>query len=164
MAIRTARFSLFFAVLSALVAHQADAQEKGVLGVGVIVGEPTGVTAKYFLADDTALAAALGFAPLGDGLHGHLDFHWHPIVIETGRTFALPLYVGAGARFLARGENGGTPAHLRFGARGVAGIMFDFTEVPIDVFAEFAGILDLRTEGDALGFAINAALGVRYYF
>jgi hypothetical protein len=138
--------------------------EKGVFGLGLVVGEPTGVCAKFYLGDDTAIDGAIGYAPFRGGFHVHADFLWHPAVLETRETFVLPIYVGAGARFMREFGSRGAPDSYRIGARGVAGILFDFTHVPIDVFAELAAILDLKTEGDVIGFDINASAGVRYYF
>jgi hypothetical protein len=152
------------ALWASLWAGPASAQQKGVLGIGAAFGEPTGVSVKYFVGDDKAFAGAVGYAPLGDGLHVHTDFHWHPIVLETGKTFAVPLYLGVGLRALRRDQRAMTPRHLRFGARGVVGFMFDFTRLPFDVFAEFAGIAELRSKGGTFGLALNANLGVRYYF
>jgi hypothetical protein len=53
---------------------------------------------------------------------------------------------------------------VRFGVRAPVGILFDFTKVPLDAFAEVAGVLDYRTKGDAFGLALNAGIGARYYF
>ena len=45
------------------------------------------------------------------------------------------------------------------------GLVFDFKELPIDAFAEAAGILDFRF-GDEIGVGIdlNFAMGSSYYF
>lgn len=152
--------------LAALGPATARAQsEKGVLGVGIILGEPTGLSAKYYLADDRALDVAVGFAFVGRGPHVHADYLWHPWVLESKDSFVLPAYVGVGFRVLARDAGGGEEDHLRLGPRGVGGILFDFTRVPLDVFVEVAAVLDYRTKGDStFGFGINAGAGVRYYF
>lgn len=144
----------------------AHAQEsKGVFGLGIIIGEPTGVSAKYYLADDTALDFAAGGAVVGRGIQVHGDFLWHPIVLEEQESFALPLYIGPGLRILRRDAGGGEEDHTRIGLRGVFGFMFDFTNVPLDVFVEVAGVADYRTlEGERFGLDLNAGAGVRYYF
>jgi hypothetical protein len=142
----------------------ADERSKGVFGLGLIVGEPTGVSAKYYLADDTAIDAAVGGALIGRGWQIHGDFLWHPWLIDTTESFALPVYLGVGARVLARDAGGGDDDHTRIGLRVPVGLLFDFTRVPLDVFVEFVGVVDYRTKGDAFGLDLNAGAGVRYYF
>lgn len=148
------------------VGRTAFAQEtKGVFGLGLIVGEPTGVSAKYYLADDTAVDFAAGGAVVGRGIQVHGDFLWHPWVLERQESFVLPLYVGPGVRVLRRDAGGGEDDHTRIGLRGVVGFLFDFTTVPLDVFVEVAGVADYRTlEDDNFGLDLNAGAGVRYYF
>jgi hypothetical protein len=138
--------------------------EKGVFGLGLIVGEPTGVSAKYYLADDTAIDAAIGGAFIGRGVQVHADFLWHPWLLERTASFVLPLYVGIGARVLKRDAGGGEADHTRIGLRAPVGILFDFTRVPLDVFVEISGVFDYRTRGDAFGLDLNFGAGVRYYF
>ncbi len=161
--------SIFFVLslvvlLSLLLNRDAHAEEKGVFGVGLVLGEPTGVSMKYYLSNDTAVDAAVGGAFIGKGIQVHADFLWHPWVLESKPSFSLPAYFGVGARILDRNGGGGDQDHVRLGVRGVGGVLFDFTEIPLDVFLEVAGVADYRTKGDAFGLDINLGAGVRYYF
>jgi hypothetical protein len=159
--------ALLLAALVASFPSSAKAEpppEKGVFGAGLIVGEPTGISAKYYLADDTAIDLAVGGAIVGRGIQVHGDFLWHPWILEQKESFALPVYFGVGARILNHDGGGGEEDHVRIGIRGPIGVLFDFTHVPLDVFAEVAGVLDYRTKGDHFGVALNAGLGARYYF
>ena len=163
------------ALLSAAVALAAGAatsaaesggSDKGVFGLGIIAGEPTGVSAKYYLGNDTAIDGAVGFALLGRGVQVHSDFLWHPFVIDQKESFVLPFYFGVGARVL-RHDSGGSDDddHTRIGLRVPVGILFDFTQIPLDVFAEVAGVGDYRTAGDDdFALDINGGVGARYYF
>lgn len=150
-------------VALAPVGAVADRLDKGVLGVGLMVGEPTGLTAKYYLADDTAIDAAVGAAIVSRGLQAHGDHLWHPWVLEQKETFAMPVYVGVGARLLVQ-TGGDADDFTAVGVRLPVGLMFDFTQVPLDVFVEIAGVLDYRSKGDAFAFDLNAGAGARYYF
>src|SRR5215207_2316897 len=85
----------------------ADAVEKGSFGVGIVIGEPTGVTAKLYLDDDTAVQAAAGSAFIGGGLQIHGDFVWHPWLLEERDSFALPVYLGPGARLIQYDQGDG---------------------------------------------------------
>ena len=145
---------------------QAEADtEKGGLGIGLIIGEPTGLSAKYFLTDDTALDFAVGFGFIGRGLQVHGDYLWHPLVIENTEVFALRAYLGPGLRILRRDDGDNDSAHVRFGLRLVGGVLFDFRNVPFDVFVEAALVGDYRTiDDDHFGIDINVGAGVRYYF
>lgn len=156
--------SLPVALLLASAAPASAQSEKGVLGVGLIIGEPTGVSAKYYLGDDTAIDGAVGFAVIGRGIQAHGDFLWHPWILEQKSSFVLPAYLGVGLRVLDHNGGGGDDDHVRIGPRFVGGILFDFTEIPLDVFVEIAGVADYRTKGDHFGVDINAGLGARYYF
>ena len=87
---------------TAETSHRA---EKGTLGVGLIIGEPTGISAKLYLEDDKAIQAAVGSAFIGGGLQAHGDFVLHPLILQDRESFVLPVYVGPGLRFIQ--YNGG---------------------------------------------------------
>lgn len=172
------RFCVALALVGWLTLSSQDAlaqeqkAEKGTFGIGLIIGEPTGISAKLYLSDDTAVAAAAGSAVVGGGLHAHADFLWHPWILtgtEEESKFVMPAYIGVGARALShdRGRDGDDDFHL--GVRGVAGIVFDFKTIPIDVFVEVAGIAEWRLGGgddnhSGLAVTLNAGAGARYYF
>ena len=158
------------ALLMTLLAGSAHAQavEKGSFGVGLVIGEPTGIAAKLYLDDDNAVQAAAGSAFVGGGLQVHADYLWHPWILEERDSFTLPAYLGPGARFIYYQEGRDDNGFVAIGARAVAGILFDFKEIPLDVFVEIAGVLEYQfgeaEEDKGLGLAINAGLGARYYF
>jgi len=158
------------ALLLLLLAGSAGAQavEKGSFGVGLVIGEPTGISAKLYLDDDNAVQAAAGSAFVGGGLQVHADYLWHPWILEERDSFTLPAYVGPGARFIYYQKGRDGEDFSAAGLRAVAGIVFDFKEIPLDVFVELAGVVEYRfapVEADE-GFALtlNAGLGARYYF
>ncbi len=156
--------ALLTTLLLAGLPQQAAAEEKGVFGAGLILGEPTGLSLKYYLNNDTAIDVALGGAFVGKGIQIHADYLWHPVLLEQKPSFVLPLYIGAGMRILDRNGGGGDEDHVRIGVRGVGGVLFEFTKIPIDVFVEVAGVVDYRTRGPAFGLDLNLGAGVRYYF
>lgn len=144
----------------------AQPVEKGTFGVGLIIGEPTGVAAKLYLSDNTAVDAAAGGGILGGGIHVHANYLWHPWVLEERDNFVLPAYVGGGVRLL--NHRAGTAGDFHIGVRAVVGMLFDFKEIPIDVFVELAPVLDFPLTGEddhsTIEFDINLGIGVRYYF
>lgn len=139
--------------------------EKGVFGIGLIVGEPTGISGKYYIGDDMALDFAVGATFIGRGLQMHGDFLFHPFILQNTKTFVFPFYTGAGIRIARRDPGDMVERHTRLGIRAVVGGLLDFREIPIDIFFEGALVGDYQTiEGDAFGLDFNVSAGVRYYF
>jgi len=138
-------------------------EEKGTLGVGIVIGEPTGVCARLYLKDDQAIQGAVGAAFIGGGLQIHGDYAFHPYILQSRETFVLATYVGPGAR-LIQYSDGRDDSYFAFGLRAVGGLLFDFKN-PLDAFFEVAGVLEYGfADGKGVGAAFNAGAGVRYYF
>ncbi|HEY0252698.1 MAG TPA: hypothetical protein VGC41_14280 [Kofleriaceae bacterium] len=147
------------------VGEKGRPAEKGTLGVGIIVGEPTGICAKIYLAKDRALQIAAGSAFISNGLQLHADYVFHPWILQDRDSFVLPVYIGPGVRVIdySGGSNG--DSHFAAGIRGVAGLLFDFKSVPLDAFLEIAGVFEYDFKsGNGAGAAVNFGGGVRYYF
>jgi hypothetical protein len=141
-------------VLFILVVFCGTAQAE-TFGIGVILGEPTGVSAKLWIGDSMAvdLAAAWSFVK-ESAFHLHADYLFHfRDLIEVSKG-SLPLYLGVGGRF--RFEK-----NFKFGVRIPVGLEYLFEDVPLDVFAEVGPIVDLVP---ATGFDIGGGIGVRYFF
>lgn len=158
--------TLALALVLTVEMGSAAADEKGAFGLGLILGEPTGISAKLYLTDTTAVDAALGGAMIGKGIQVHADYLWHPWVLTNEKAFVMPAYVGLGARVLQH-DRGDQDDDLHIGVRVVGGLLFDFREIPLDVFLEVAIIGEFKNaEGEHGGFgpALNLGLGARYYF
>jgi hypothetical protein len=139
--------------------------EKGTLGVGIIVGEPTGICAKIYLAKDRALQLAAGSAFISNGLQLHADYVFHPWILQDRDSFVLPVYLGPGVRFIDYSGGSAGASHFAAGLRGVIGLLFDFKNAPLDAFIELAGIVEYDFKsGNGAGAALNFGGGVRYYF
>jgi hypothetical protein len=175
---------LAFTALVTLAALVADAdarrrpqrqaksfQANKTFGLGIMFGNPTGLSGKYYLGADTALDFGVGaYYGYGRyyrrGLHIHGDFLWHPVVLASPDPFELPLYFGVGVRILEHDRFFGDGRYRRthVGIRGPIGILMDFNRVPIDIFFELALVLDFITGDRYSYFDLNAAVGFRYYF
>lgn len=169
MRLTTIALALGLGLLAPAVAHaQPEGVEKGPFGLGIIVGEPTGVSAKLYLDNDTAVAGAVGSAVVTGGLQAHADYLFHPWILTDEEAFVLPAYLGPGARLLAADNGRGQATDFHIGIRAVAGMMFDFKRIPLDVFVEVAGVLDYVISDDdmreGIDVGLNAGAGVRYYF
>ena len=136
--------------------------EKGTIGLGLMLGEPTGITARLYLADDQAIQAGVGFAFFGNGFQVTADYVVHPYILQIKPEYVIATYVGPGLRAIDYSKNG--DQFLGLGLRGVAGLLFDF-QIPIDAFVEVAGVVEYKFHKDeGLGVALNASVGARYYF
>lgn len=130
------------------------AQSSGV-GLGLIVGEPTGVSFKYWTGSTTAIDAALAWSFIdGGAFHIHGDYLFHNMRLISVPEGLLPFYYGIGARIKTANDT-------KLGVRVPLGLAYLFQSAPVDIFLEIVPILDLTPKTD---FAINAALGARYYF
>jgi hypothetical protein len=165
------RFVLLAAAIAVAAPARVDADgdlsrgsDKGTLGVGIILGEPTGISAKLYLKDDVAIQGAVGSAFIGGGLHLHTDYVFHPYILQTRPSFVLPVYIGPGVRLIDY-TNGRDDSSFAIGVRGVVGMLFDFKEVPLDAFVEVATVLEYEfKDGRGAALRFNAGAGVRYYF
>lgn len=139
-----------------LVGGTSLANDSG-FGLGVSIGEPTGVSLKIWTKTTTAIQGGLAWSLSGDNdLHLQGDFvrhHFGLIKVSKGR---LPLYYGLGARLRSR-ENRDDDV----GIRVPVGLVYLFADVSFDIFVEVVPILDLVPDTD---FDLNAALGARYFF
>jgi hypothetical protein len=141
-------------VVLALLPATAAAQREG-FGVGIIVGEPTGISIKQWLSSKTAVDAAIAWSFARESsFHLHADYLVHAFD-EFQTTEAVPLYYGIGGRL--KSSKGGD---ARLGVRGVIGIGYLFREAPIDLFFEMAPILDLTPSTEL---SINGGFGARYF-
>lgn len=145
-------------------AYAEENRDKGSTGIGIIVGEPTGICGKLYVQDDQAIQAAVGFAFLGGGVQLHGDYVFHPFILQKRDSFVLATYIGPGIRLIDYREGRGND-YFALGLRGVGGLLFDFTNNPLDAFIEVAGVFEYGfRDGKGPGLSLNAAAGIRYYF
>ncbi|MBD3307890.1 hypothetical protein GF339_15775 [candidate division KSB3 bacterium] len=141
------------------LAQPALSQQQG-MGLGVILGEPTGLSLKNWLSSTTALDAAAAWS-FGDyeSFQFHADYLWHHRgVIEP----QLPVYYGVGGRIKLKEDDPGRGEEedTRVGIRFPFGITYLFPNAPFDLFFEIAPILDVAPATDV---QVNAAVGGRFY-
>ncbi len=132
-------------------------QDRG-LGIGVIVGDPTGLSAKVWTTQQNALQFALAWRTqdpfLGTRVSFSGDYLWHSFnAIRSSERF--PVFYGAGLELASGG--GGTSA---LGLRGVVGIAWLSRSAPIDVFIQVVPVLVLNPSTDI---EIGAGIGIRFY-
>lgn len=145
--------------------HGAVAQEK--LGIGIIAGEPTGVTLKKWQDSRVAIdmAAAWSFSE-NDSFQFHMDYlvHDYTIFRSAGVKGKLPLYYGIGGRIKLKDNDNNRNRNnddTLVGVRVPIGVAYLLPQDPFEFFGEIVPTLDVAPDTDL---DINAALGFRYYF
>jgi len=147
---------LILAAIAALVASPAAAGPS-TFGLGIVIGEPTGINAKLFLDGNNALDMAAAWSLSGDNdLHLRVDYIFHRyqlIKVDKGK---LPFFFGLGGRVEFR-EN----RDDKVGVRVPVGLAYEFANAPFDVFGEIVPVLELTPDTD---FEFEGAIGVRFWF
>jgi hypothetical protein len=126
-------------------------------GAGVMIGEPTGVSVKYWLDERSAIDGVVGWSFEGrNDLHLHADYLYHIFdLIDVGRD-RFAVYFGGGVRYKLVEHRSDW-----FGLRGVGGVAYLFQEIPVDVFLELGPVFDLTPD---TRLTLGAGVGARFWF
>jgi hypothetical protein len=133
----------------------------GDFGLGIVVGEPTGLSWKLWTSRNRALDGAVAWAFGGNGyLRAHVDYLWHDFHMIKAEKGQMPLYLGMGGTIWS-GNRERYAHNINLGLRGVIGMEYIFPEAPIDIFLELAPTFGLAPE---TGVDIEGGLGLRFFF
>jgi hypothetical protein len=126
-------------------------------GVGLLLGEPVGASFKYWLTQQSALDAGIGWSIEGhDDFEFHADYLYHLFDVIPVDRGSLPVYFGGGLRVKVRDHEDDF-----FGFRAVAGLDYLFAKQPIDIFLEAGPVFDVTPDFEV---RFTAAVGARYWF
>jgi hypothetical protein len=134
-----------------LCAAQAHAEQAGKTGVGLILGSPTGITAKHWTSERWAFDGGIGFGNAAVFYADALFNQWQSLKDADAK---LNVYAGGGPRVAT--DDGG-----QFSLRVMVGLGFWPSKVPVELFAEIGPALKLAPDNRV---GIDGGLGVRYYF
>lgn len=139
-------------------------------GLGVTLGDPTGLSGKYFLNRDTAIDGALSYGSHELIIYGDYLKHFRGAFgRQNAFVAALTPYVGVGPVF-AFGNGDHHHNHrfiddheddFGFGGRIPLGVEWKANQVPVGVSLEIAPGMKVIPETD--GF-VQGGLAIRYYF
>ena len=136
-------------------------------GFGVILGDPTGLTLKFWTSRENAFVVDVGASYFGSPRIG-VDYLWH---FDAFRSSIAKLYAGFGG-VLGIGEGRGfyyTEHHgfyfrsdngVGLGVRGVFGVNVIPRHSPLEFFLEVGLLVGLSP---AFGSAGDVGLGMRFY-
>jgi hypothetical protein len=146
-----------FILVALIVAFtSASVFAAGELGVGAMLGNPTGLNAKYWLGESTAVDGGMAFSLARHSqfsMHSDYLFHSEGALVFQDQ-HPLDVYYGVGGRMQFADE-------IQLGLRLPIGVAHRFENNTSDVFGEIAPIVDFigRT-----GLDVHLAVGARYYF
>jgi hypothetical protein len=125
-------------------------------GLGVMLGNPTGLNGKYWLEGNRAVDAGLGFS---FGKHTDFSIHSDYLFHNEGALYLndvnpLDLYYGIGGRMEFADD-------VEIGLRIPVGLAHKIENGKSDIFGEIAPIIDFLT---STGVEIHLLVGARYYF
>lgn len=160
---------LFFIIFSVTAVENKAQVGRGDFGFGIVLGEPTGGTIKYWFSGSTALVASIGGSYFGEPRLG-VDYLWH---FDAFQSPVITLYAAPGV-VLGFGEGGGgywykedrgrfyyrSGNDLGLGIRGIFGLNVVPRRTPLEFFLETGAMVGLAPD---FGSAIDLALGLRFY-
>jgi hypothetical protein len=173
---RTVVTTLLAVLLLAVGAGSAGATEVGYsrkIGLGFVLGDPTGLSGKYWVGPTNAFDFALGFTNYGAGVGAscftdnngvqhcqgyfdtsiNVDYLWQSNIVRGGAQ--LDWYIGGGGRVVIFGGRG-----FNLGARMPVGVALMFNNPSfLEVFFELAPAFYIYN-----GLTIEGGLGLRIYF
>ncbi len=143
-------------VLLALIVFSSSAVAQAKTGLGVMLGNPTGINGKYWLSETKAVDGGMAFS-MGSKtrfqLHSDYLFHSNGELIFQDN-HPLDLYYGIGGRMEFDDD-------IELGIRLPVGLAHKMENERADIFGEIAPIIDFIGR---FGLELSLAIGARLYF
>jgi hypothetical protein len=173
--------SLLVAGAAGLAPSEASARGGDLNGfsLGLVLGDPSGLTLRGGLDERNAIQAAIGFSPIpGGAVAVMVDWTYDAWdFLRNNRTASLLFYFGLGAKaewftghywlYGGRWNRGWTAgdSHFGLGLRGLVGLRLAFRNAPFDLFFEIAPVgVTLVVPDTGAFYDFDAAIGFRYRF
>lgn len=167
------RMSLPVIALCSALSGSAYATEIGTgahaFGLGVAIGEPTGLSGKYYFGSTTGLEVVLASYYGNGGVYAHGTYLWHPSVLASEPAFELPWHVGVGG-FVQDGYdnrwsrwNNGWNGGTAIGGRGQLGLDMNLNDVRLQISGDIGLNMGIYARG-GLFYDLDFYLTVRYFF
>lgn len=158
---RTLMISALLLIALAVAAQAAHASH-GDVGIGLQLGEPTGITAKFWLDRTSAIDATVGWNIISDRFTLQAGYLFHfPLDVPTG---SLAAYVGVGGLL---GGGSYRPDHPHYPDEAfiyLAGripLGLEYIYNPVSFYAEVDPLIVLLP---AVGLGFGGGIGFRFYF
>ncbi len=145
-----------------ILAPQVSAQnvQNKPFGLGIIAGDPYGLSGKYWVNKNQAVDAFAGVdLDHSESFQLHADYLFHNYSMFNVKNNPIALYLGAGPKFVF--DDHEHDGDTSFGLRFPLGLSYVFPHDPIELFSELAPAVDIAPESE---FQLNWGLGFRFYF
>jgi hypothetical protein len=153
-------------LIAARFAEARVAEPKYHYGIGVILGEPTGFTGKYWLNNKEAYDLSVSFRFSSYlYLSGAYLYHNYDVFKNMENPGSAALYYGGGVRLIADSEHNYRKHYDNdtydtiFGLRGTVGVSYVIPNQPFEVFIEFSPIMNITP---ATNLDFSAGVGARF--
>ena len=152
-------------IIGLFSAGSAKSYDAGDIGIGVMVGDPAGLTMKFWTSDNTAFVGSIGTSYFGELLIIG-DYLWHlPFgseeVFSFHAGFGGVLGVGRGDVLFSDDRFSRADNDIGLGIRGIAGIDVSPADSPFEFYLEGGMLFGIAPD---LAAGVNASLGARFYF
>lgn len=151
---RMRKLALAVVVMLALAGHA-----RAEVGLGLFLGEPSGLDIKVGFGARSALDIVVGATSFRDGRtdYIHLTYLLTPFV-GRGRSVLVPFRIGIGGAAIGVADDN---AHAA--VRVPLEIGFRFRRTPIEIYGEIA-LKGVFVEEDFIDFDVDGGIGIRFYF
>lgn len=148
------KYSILLLIILVAFCSAAGTAQEG-FGIGIILGEPTGISFKNWLSPNHAIDGAAAWSFEGhDAFHLHVDYLFHHDNLAKVEGGKLLFYYGIGGRLKMQDRS-------RLGVRIPFGAAYLLRASPLDFFLEIVPIMDLAPETEL---EFNGGFGIRLYF
>jgi hypothetical protein len=145
-------------VIALLLFSQSLLSEENHFGLGVILGQPTGLSAKFELSNANAIDAALAWSYAG--FHMHSDYLWNHENYFSARNQNFDLYYGIGGRLLSLNSEK-YKNQTSVAVRAPVGINYKIKNTRLQIFGDLALNFNVTPRSDI---DFDAGIGIRLYF
>lgn len=146
--------ALFAVLMMTSAAHAED------LGVGVILGDPSGLSGKMKLDGNHSIDGALAYSSgKHSGTQFHADYLWDRARSWGTTQGPLDMYYGLGGRLISYSDE--NKSKISIGPRGSLGLSFNINNPNLELFGEIAMVLEVTPSMSA---DLDAGVGARIRF
>lgn len=129
-------------------------------GVGLILGAPSGISARHWVESDRSIEANFGWSVLSKSrLYVNASYLWNKVDVFQVKDEAFDVFFGGGLS--VRTKSGTQDGELVFGPRVPVGVAYLFTDPKIELFGEAGLNVGIIPSSDIY---LDAGVGVRFYF
>ncbi|MBI2345664.1 MAG: DUF3996 domain-containing protein [Deltaproteobacteria bacterium] len=130
-------------------------------GLGIVLGDPTGLTGKGYVSERLAVDGIVSWSFIDEAvtLIGDVTYDFFDLSM-AGAAVGIPFYAGVGGK-VAFDERGKNADRTLVGIRVPVGLAFQWAQHPIELFIEVAPGIELAP---ATTVDITGGLGARFYF